>query len=274
MQCLVIALKAESNPIIEYFNLKKNDIFNFPCFVNLDIEILVVGVGVGEKNIKQNVKAVYNHYKNYPLQFINFGVSGGRKENTKIGEMFMINKITDELSKRVFYPDIIVNHEMSEGEVTTVKKVVKNGDMVYPLLVDMESFTVFEVCKRFVDLKNIAIIKVVSDHMNIKSGDFQTIDFDKLINPKIKHIEKFLGSFKSLLGFKKPILSRSDIEWYVNVKNILNLTETQSVLLLKNAKYFRINNSNVKFPKVENGTKFSKKERNAYLQELNNVLSS
>ena len=115
MQCLVIALKAESNPLIEYFNLNKNDLFNFPCFVNLDIEILVVGVGVGEKNIEQNIKAVYNHYKSYPLQFINFGVSGGRKENTKIGEMFMINKITDEVSKRVFYPDIIVNHEMSEG---------------------------------------------------------------------------------------------------------------------------------------------------------------
>ena len=274
MQCLVIALKAESNPLIEYFNLKKNDLFSFPCFVNLDIEILVVGVGVGKKSIKHNIKEVYNYYKSYPLQFINFGVSGGRKKITKIGEMFMINKINDEESKRALYPDIIVNHGMSEGEVTTVKKVVKNGGMVYPLLVDMESFTVFEVCKRLVDIKNIAIIKIVSDHMNIESSDFQTIDFDKLINPKIKYIERFLASFKSLLAYKKPVLSQSDMDWYINVKNILNLTETQSILLLKSAKYFRINNSKVKFPKVKDGIKFSKKERNAYFQELNDVLFS
>ena len=60
------------------------------------------------------------------------------------------------------------------------------------------------------------------------------------------------------------------MDWFINVKKILNLTETQSLLLLKSAKYFRINNSKVKFPKVEDGLKYSKKERNAYFQELNN----
>ena len=51
MQCILSALKSESEPFIKFYNLEKDSRFSFPVFRNKDLYLL--GIGVGKKYIKK-----------------------------------------------------------------------------------------------------------------------------------------------------------------------------------------------------------------------------
>ena len=61
MQCIISALKSESQPIIDSFGLKRNNSFPFPVYQNQNISQLIVGVG--KKNVEQRISTFFNHYK-------------------------------------------------------------------------------------------------------------------------------------------------------------------------------------------------------------------
>ena len=45
MICILSALKAESDPLINYFKLAKDTSFSFPVFLNNNIALVAIGVG-------------------------------------------------------------------------------------------------------------------------------------------------------------------------------------------------------------------------------------
>ena len=71
MQCILTALKAESQPLINHFNLNRDTSFQFPVFKNNDLYL--VGLGVGKKNIRNRIETFLNQNNPDLIQFINIG---------------------------------------------------------------------------------------------------------------------------------------------------------------------------------------------------------
>ena len=44
MQCILSALKAESDPLVNYFQLKRHSSSKFPVFVNNDLYLIGIGI--------------------------------------------------------------------------------------------------------------------------------------------------------------------------------------------------------------------------------------
>ena len=66
LQCLITALKAESDPFIQHLRLKRDNALDFPYFVNQKLNVGLIGVGVGKKNIKSRINdflKLNNHKK-------------------------------------------------------------------------------------------------------------------------------------------------------------------------------------------------------------------
>ena len=181
LQCLITALKAESTPLIQELKLERDEKLNFPYFVNQESSISLIGVGVGKKQIKKRIMEYMNLINDQNIQFINIGIAGGKRNKTKIGDLFIINKICDEKSYKKYYPEILLNHTFDECALTTVENPILSGGEKYDTLVDMEAHEIFSVCSEFVPLHNIGIIKIISDYINDKESVFEQNFVSKLI---------------------------------------------------------------------------------------------
>ena len=85
LQCLITALKAESDPFIQHLRLKRDSALDFPYFVNQKLNVGLIGVGVGKKNIKSRINDFLKLINHKEVQFINVGIAGGKKSRTNIG---------------------------------------------------------------------------------------------------------------------------------------------------------------------------------------------
>ena len=70
MQCIITALKAESDPFIHHLELIRDPAFKFPCFRNDDLGIALVGVGVGKRKIRTRINIFFD-----PLTAIQYNSS-------------------------------------------------------------------------------------------------------------------------------------------------------------------------------------------------------
>ena len=264
MQCIITALKAESDLLIQYFGLTKDYSFNFPFFMNKESKICLVGVGVGKKNLYSRIHTVFNSIENKNTQFINFGIAGGSKNSTQIGNLYIINKIIDEQSKKSFYPEILIKHNMDEREIITVQNEVRFDDGKYNSLVDMEASEIFNICSKIVPLQNLAFIKVVSDYMDISSKNFNNKIIHDLIKPLITELDNFLRKFFCLKKINRSILTVTDMNWVQFNSELLLLTKTQINELIRKTKLFRINHPNSSLPKINSSIPKNKIERNKF----------
>jgi len=250
MQCIVTALKAESDPFIQYFGLKRARAFSFPCFINDDVEIALVGVGVGTKNIRERINNFSTVFDDKVIQFINVGIAGGNKDQTRIGQLFLINKIIDDSTKKIYYPDILIDHSLMESPITTVERGIYDGGGTYDYLVDMEAFEIFLVCSKIVPIHNVAIIKVISDHMETPELDFDHDMISLLITKKMDKVTDFIDQFKLIGRMNDPILSKTDMDWVQHNKEKYLLTVTQVNQLMNTLKSYRLNNPSITLPKI------------------------
>ena len=262
LQCLITALKAESDPFIQHFRLKRDSALDFPYFVNQKLNVGLIGVGVGKKNIKPRINDFLKLINHKEVQFINVGIAGGKKSRTNIGELFIINKILDDNSDKKYYPEIIIEHGLNESSITTVGAPVYDGGEKYDTLVDMEAHEIFSTCSKFVPVHNISIIKLVSDHMDGQEPFTQPSIVSELLKEKMDEIIHFINQFKLIDKMVRPILFKKDMVWIENTKGKYLLTVSQVDQLIKHAKGYRLRNNenqlpelNIQIPKTKNNQK-------------------
>ena len=94
MQCILSALKAESDPLVNYFQLKRHSLFQFPVFVNNDLYL--IGIGTGKAKVQERIYSFFETASDDFIQFINIGIAGGKNENSELGQIYLINKIVDD----------------------------------------------------------------------------------------------------------------------------------------------------------------------------------
>tara|TARA_B100000886_G_C20415978_1_gene489280 strand:- start:423 stop:1241 length:819 start_codon:yes stop_codon:yes gene_type:complete len=271
MLCILTALKAESEPLINFFKLRKDSSFDFPVFSNNDITLLAIGVG--KKNISKRIITVYNQFKRFNLIFINIGIAGGSSKNSKIGKCYSINKIMDESERKTYYPEIFIKNPFNEKKIKTFKSVVKSINEDFDFLIDMESFEIFKVCSKLVPIHRIVFLKVVSDYVNENFENLNPNYISKLI---FNNLDKFEIYLKSLVEYSKSsrnILNNDDVIWLKEINKVLSLTESQKTIIINRVKGFRLRKKDEKLPSFIKKTPNSKNNQKDILKKVNDQLS-
>ena len=244
MRCLVTALQAESEPLIQHFELERYPSTNFPFFLNKNLDIGLIKTGVGKKNIRSRIEYFSKLFYGEEVQYINIGIAGGSEERTTIGDIYLINSIEDEVSGSIFFPDILVKHDFKENSIITVDSPVTGGSQNYMSLVDMESSEVFRICSKKTPLHNIAFLKIVSDYMNSFTNSLKHNDIYNFLSGRLYEIDNFLDQFNKIKNINKPILNKFELDWICFVKKTLLITKTQENQLAIKLKKYRL-----KYPK-------------------------
>ncbi len=266
MQCILSAMKAESAPVIDHFNLKRERKFSFPVFSNSDL--FLIGIGIGKKKIANRINSFIQSNNNVNIQFINIGIAGAKRGISELGNIYCIHKIIDHSTNQVFYPDILIKHFLEERVLTTVEKEINDGGKDYNTLVDMEASEIFRTCSKIVPLHNLFFYKIISDHLSFDSGRLNYEQIKKIINVHIGTLERLLVSCKDLGNINSPILTIDEQNWIQDLTKTLSLTKTQNLNFTKLIKGFRLKNPNRSLPKVIISKPISKFHRNQQYKDI------
>ena len=195
MHYIITALKSEAKPIIDFYNLKFSGLSNFPLYKNNNITLIVTGVG--RKNVSNVSNSFFKKNKVIKNHIINIGISGGRKGDCSIGQLFLINKVSDEKSKLSFNLGPQQSFGLQNNEITTVSKPVVNNNFKGEGLVDMEAYEICTAINNLYGLDRLFILKIVSDHMDMKHH-ISANQVQSLIKQKIPVIDKFIRDLLKL----------------------------------------------------------------------------
>jgi nucleoside phosphorylase len=271
MLCILSALKAESEPLINYFQLDKDPSFNFPVFLNNDIAL--VAIGVGKKKISDRINSFFLKFKKENIYFLNFGIAGGHSKHSKIGSCYLINKIQDDLTKKSFYPDIIIKHSFKEKDIITVKTPISNESNRYYSLVDMEASEIFNTCKNLVPIHHLSFLKIVSDYTNFENQEFNSFYIENLINPLLNKINTYVFDLNLFLSEEKSILTVDDAIWLKNISNLLSLTASQYQIIRYKVIGFRLKTPNKLLPQDKIIPPKFKQHQKQIFEKLNDQIS-
>jgi len=163
------ALFAEAKSIIEHFKLQCLQTKPYRIYTKEDIVVIVSGMGKEKTSL--HVKDVLKKYD--IKKAINVGIAGCKDKDIEIGSLFCTNHRLD-----------FINY----ANLTTVDKPLNDKRNLQTTLVDMEAESFISTCKEFLDIKDIYILKVVSDHLSttIPKKEFVW----KIIEKNLKSISK------------------------------------------------------------------------------------
>ena len=172
------ALHSEVKSIISDYDLKKCEsvVGSFVQFKNDDIMLTLTGTGPVRVAVAVGAvlgKESYGKWGDEPLTILigsaallcqkKYSVLDSKKESIQIGDICLINKLTNMDSKRTFYPDMIIKTDIQEASIVTGSRLLDNGSFTGGELYDMEAAAFYEAAAEFTSPDKIHILKLVSD---------------------------------------------------------------------------------------------------------------
>ena len=162
----------------------------FDVFANDSIRLVITGVG--EINAAAAVSNIGGAYGISPDdEILNVGCGAGFSSDICLGSIFLGNKLTEQMTGRTFYPDMLMKANFRECEIVTVARVLNEGSdsVVY----DMEAAAVYQAAAFFVGPHRMHFIKLVSD-----AGE--RIDQSKITELFALQEDKICGYIDTLLS--------------------------------------------------------------------------
>lgn len=269
------SMYCEADTFIKKLKLKKNqNAHKFQIFENEDIVLIITGVG----KIKSAIAITYLFSKYFPKKtdfLINIGVCGCLNKNTKIGDIFMCNKIVDFDSQRNFYPDILFKHPFEESSILTCSKVIKNTkDNIGFKLVDMESSGVFQAGSMFMFLHQMFFIKIVSDNLNLNNITSKFIS--NLILKRSDLILKWINDLKNNYINNNDIFTDKDKNIISRIENNLKFSTSMKCKFRQLCLYSKLQDKDfiLKISKYNDIRCKCKNEGKGYFESIKKVLIS
>lgn len=140
------ALKQEAKPIIEQFKLQCIQTKPYKIYLKSDIVLVISGMG------KKNTQYIESIFEQYSIKkAINIGIVGCKDRKIKIGSIFCANK---ELGF------------IKYASLTTVDKALNSDRDLKTTLVDMEAEAFLHLSQKYLHVKNIYVLKIVSDYLD------------------------------------------------------------------------------------------------------------
>lgn len=214
---IVTAIYAEAHAIITHFHLKKDvSCVRFQVFDNPEagIRLVVTGTGMipaavaiadtcrraGAGDFLVNVGTcagirgggALKEEKSRPEK--EASGSGGEK-SCGTGQIFLCNKIKDQVTGKTFYPDILYRHEFAEGQILTgsVPYTPDKGEDGF-FLYDMEAAAVYQAGLYYFGPHQMSFLKVISD-----DGEAEKITAEQvreLMAGNVERIAEYLNFLK------------------------------------------------------------------------------
>lgn len=199
------ALYCEAQPFIGHYNLKKDMTESkFQIFRNDSILLIITKTG----SINAAIGVTYlctGHIPGPSDLFINIGICAGMNNDISVGTLFLCNKITEQVTSRSYYPDVLFAHPFLEGSIISSPNIINNKreekyvnekpNMVKELLIDMEAAGAYQGASIFFQPHQLIFLKVVSDY-----GTGEKVTPEKvtdLIGSNIEKITSWLDQIHS-----------------------------------------------------------------------------
>lgn len=147
------ALYPEAKPIIQYFNLIQNKSYE-PLKIFENNKYILVVSGMGRKKTNDVLSYMFEQFS--IKKIINIGIAGCKDTSIKLGTLFCINHIMENINTTT---------------ITTVDRPLTDDVELKTVLVDMEADMFLEVSKTYLDEENIFVFKIVSDYLSDKIPD-------------------------------------------------------------------------------------------------------
>ena len=152
MLYIVCALKPEAQAFVDKYKLTSERLDGYKLFTNSSIILILSGLGV--ENAREATQTLINHFDITDDDiYLNVGICGATQEY-KIGELIDISTIVYENISYTLTDSIDKTIHCLNSESTTDKHEI----------VDMESYGFYDAVTHSPAIKNIHILKVVSDH--------------------------------------------------------------------------------------------------------------
>ena len=239
------ALLCEANPIIENYNLIKSDKYNlFNIYLSADKEITLTLTGIGKSNM---AKAVNYHHECVNTSsnniWLNIGIAGHK--NIEIGEIRLVNKITDDEDKLSWYPQIIFDPPCDCLDLVSLKSPsTKYKSCLY----DMEASGFYQMAVKFGTSELIHSLKIISDNSKKTISEINKKNIEFIVKNKINVIEKLLAELEVLTNHVTPKNRKPKYynlflkKWHFtqSEKHILSSLLTKLLIRYKNENFFEM----------------------------------
>ena len=161
------AFYGECSDLIKHYNLKKRQSdkhYRFDVFENEVSPVKIIITGQGAVLAASAVSGAVSYFGiDGKDAIINIGTCAG---NYEVGSVFLCNKITEYVTGRTFYPDMLIKSSIRECEIVTVSVPVKKNDIALGKLYDMEASAIYQAANIYVGPHKMGFVKVVSDNGN------------------------------------------------------------------------------------------------------------
>ena len=222
---IVCALAAEARPLISALSLRKDEhVCPYDTYFDVDSTCVLVLSGMGNVAASSATSYLLTRFQFQPDQdfLLNFGSCAGKQPG-----LYLIHKITDSVTGRDFYPDMLYDLSScglplsSEKELVTVPKVISSlpdPDLLY----EMEASGIYQAASRFCPPHRMIFLKYVSD-----AGE----EDPKKITPALltKKADEQIQKVLSLLQYLKEDTSEEeqiDEDLFISTCLDLRLSET------------------------------------------------
>jgi len=242
----VVATNSEARPLIDLLKLKKiKELKQTFIYTNQNISLTISGIGKVNAAIGVTQTYYYYNQKNNNI-WINIGLAGHKY--LKVGDICTINKITDNETKKNYFP-FVNKFKMHNQECLSLGIKKKNySSKVY----DMESFGFYQSASKYSSKELLQIVKIISDNQ------FESIDFknkEAVYNIIFNHRKLINELCTFMLNLKKEFYPTSNeiIENEVNnlfTKIKFSFTEREQMKVLLNlyfTKYSSLHDNMINF---------------------------
>ena len=183
------ALSCEAQPLIQHFKLSQLKQFDlFRIFQSKDKEISLTITGVGKLNA---ASAVSYHHACFNTSasdiWLNIGVAGHK--NLNVGDILIVNKITDEHDGTHWYPQIVFTPPCESTNLITLDKASTDYQ---DSLFDMEASAFYQMAIRLGTAELIHCLKIVSDNTEQSAATVNADKVKKIITTQISTIESII----------------------------------------------------------------------------------
>lgn len=208
------AFYAEAKNIIDHYGLKKEkspEMVRFDVFANESIRLVITGIGeINAAAAVSNIGGVYGISPDDEI--LNVGCGAGFSSDICMGSIFLGNKLTEQMTGRTFYPDMLMKANFRECEIVTVARVLNEGcdSVVY----DMEAAAVYQAAAFFVGPHRMHFIKLVSD-----AGE--RIDQSKITELFALQEDKICGYIDRLLSACADKAPMGDTQSFWNMDRLI-----------------------------------------------------
>ena len=184
MTYILCAFETEARAILDSYKLQKRQDHPFKTFYDENIFIIISGMGQ-----KKAEEAVEYLLLNFPHKsndiFINLGTCAGQKE-FPVGSLVQVQQLQDEEeSHRLCIQNKAIQAVSCFSSVLPLDRPTSTD------IAEMEAIGIYKIISKYLPLKKISFLKIVSDNFNpIKYEKAFIIKLTQNNLPKIKaHIE-------------------------------------------------------------------------------------